>query len=99
MSRISKEEVTRLAGLARIALTEEEVERFAQELDVIAQAVATVGEIVAEDTPATSHPIALENVMRADVVGETLNRDELLDAAPDAEAGMFRVPQILGEEQ
>lgn len=99
MSTISKEEVTRLAGLARIALTEEEIERFAQELNVVANAVATVGEIVEEDTPATSHPVPLENVWREDEVGPVSDRDELLDAAPEAEDGQYRVPQILGEEQ
>lgn len=98
MSTISTDEVARVAALARIALTNEEIERFAGELDVIANAVAKVSEVATPDVPATSHPIPLENVLREDVVGPTLDRDELLAAAPAADAGQFRVPQILGEE-
>lgn len=98
MSTIDREEVARVAGLARIALTEEEIDRFAGELGVIAAAVATVSEVVDEDTPATSHPIPLTNVLRPDVVGQTLDREELLAAAAQAQDGQFLVPQILGEE-
>lgn len=98
MSSISREEVARVAALARIALTDEEIERLAGELDVIASAVATVNEVARPDVPATSHPIPLTNVMREDAIIEGLDRDELLAAAPAAEDGKFLVPQILGEE-
>ena len=98
MSSISTEEVARVAALARIALTDEEIERLAGELDVIASAVATVNEVARPDVPATSHPIPLTNVMREDAVIDGLDRDELLAAAPAAEDGKFLVPQILGEE-
>ena len=87
-----------MAALARIALTDEEIERLAGELDVIASAVATVNEVARPDVPATSHPIPLTNVMREDAVIDGLDRDELLAAAPAAEDGKFLVPQILGEE-
>ena len=98
MSSFSVDEVARLAGLARIRLTEGEIERMAGELDVIASAVAKVSEVATPDVPATSHPIALTNVMRVDVVVPTLDRDEVLAAAPASEDGKFLVPQILGEE-
>lgn len=98
MSTISTAEVARVAGLARIALTEEEIERIAGELATIASAVAKVSEVATPDIPATSHPIPLTNVMRADEVGPTLDRDEVLAQAPVSEAGQFLVPQILGEE-
>ena len=98
MSSFSVDEVARLAGLARIRLTEGEIERMAGELDVIASAVAKVSEVATPDVPATSHPIALTNVMRADVVVPTLDRDEVLAAAPASEDGKFLVPRILGEE-
>lgn len=71
---------------------------MAGELDVIASAVAKVSEVATPDVPATSHPIALTNVMRADVGVPTLDRDEVLAAAPASEDGKFLVPQILGEE-
>ena len=98
MSSFSVDEVARLAGLARIALTPKEVERLAGELAVIADAVAKVSEVATPDVPATSHPIPLTNVWREDVVMPTLNRDEVLASAPAAQDGKFLVPQILGEE-
>ncbi|MDO4258501.1 MAG: Asp-tRNA(Asn)/Glu-tRNA(Gln) amidotransferase subunit GatC [Actinomycetaceae bacterium] len=98
MSRISTDEVARVAGLARIALTPDEITRIAGELDVITEAVAKVSEVATPDIPATSHPIALTNVWREDVVGETLDREEVLSQAPVAEDGMFMVPQILEED-
>ena len=98
MSSFSEDEVARLAGLARIALTPSEVERLADELGVIADSVAKVSEVATPDVPATSHPIPLTNVMREDKVVPILDRDEVLAAAPADEDGKFLVPQILGEE-
>lgn len=98
MSTISSSEVARVADLARLALTDDEIERIARELDIIADAVAKVSEVATDDVPATSHPIPLTNVMRDDVIGQTLDRDEVLAQAPASEDGGFLVPQILGEE-
>ncbi|MGO1590313.1 MAG: Asp-tRNA(Asn)/Glu-tRNA(Gln) amidotransferase subunit GatC [Ancrocorticia sp.] len=98
MSSFSEDEVARLAGLARIALTPSEVERLADELGVIADSVAKVSEVATPDVPATSHPIPLTNVMREDTVVPTLDREEVLASAPADEDGKFLVPQILGEE-
>ncbi|MDN6486556.1 Asp-tRNA(Asn)/Glu-tRNA(Gln) amidotransferase subunit GatC [Ancrocorticia populi] len=98
MSTFSEDEVARLAGLARIALTPSEVERLADELGVIADSVAKVSEVATPEVPATSHPIPLTNVMREDKVVPTLDRDEVLASAPADEDGKFLVPQILGEE-
>ncbi|MFC5369218.1 Asp-tRNA(Asn)/Glu-tRNA(Gln) amidotransferase subunit GatC [Arcanobacterium bovis] len=98
MSSFSKEEVARVADLARIALTDEEITQFANELAVISDAVAKVSEVASADVPATSHPIPLSNVWREDVVGEGIDVDEVLAMAPAHEDGKFAVPQILGEE-
>ena len=98
MPSIDSAEVARVAALARIELTETEVERLAGELGVIADAVARVSEIATPDVPPTSHPIPLTNVLREDVVGQTLPVDEVLAQAPSAEDGQFAVPQILGED-
>jgi aspartyl-tRNA(Asn)/glutamyl-tRNA(Gln) amidotransferase subunit C len=98
MSTISSDEVARVAALARIALTPEEIDRLAGELDVIAGAVARVNEVATPDVPATSHPIPLTNVWRADEVVETLDVDAVMAAAPETSDGMFAVPQILGED-
>ena len=94
MSRISTDEVARVAGLAHIALTDEEITRFAGELD----AIAKVSEVATPEVPATSHPIPLTNVWREDEIGQTVDRDEVLAQAPAAQDGMFLVPQILGED-
>ena len=98
MSTISREEVARLAVLARIDLTEAEVTRLAGELDVIVSAVAKVSEVATPDVPATSHPMPLSNVMRDDVVTDPLPVADALAAAPAAEGDRFAVPQILGED-
>ena len=98
MSAISREEVAHLARLSRLAVTEEELDTFAGQLDVILQAVARVGEVTAADIPPTSHAVPLTNVLRDDVVRPGLGRDEALAGAPDAAEDRFRVPRILDEE-
>ncbi len=85
--------------LARIELSDEEVQRLTGELDAIVDNIAKVSEVATPDVPATSHPIPLENVFRDDVVGLMLTPDEVLQNAPDAADGRFRVTAILGEEQ
>lgn len=98
MPSIGRDDVARLADLARIQLTEEEIARFAGEFDSIMDAVASVSEVATEDVPATSHPIAMTNVFREDVVANTLTQEQALAGAPEAQDGRFAVPQILGEE-
>ncbi|MDK8286719.1 Asp-tRNA(Asn)/Glu-tRNA(Gln) amidotransferase subunit GatC [Actinotignum sp. GS-2025f] len=98
MSSFSKEEVARLADLSRIALTDTEAEKMAGELSVIEDAVKAVSEVVTPDIPFTYNPLPLANVKRPDVPGETLDREEVLAAAPAAEEGKFLVPRIMGEE-
>ncbi len=98
MATISREEVAHLARLARLAVTDDELDTFAGQLDVILQAVAQVGEVAAVDVPPTSHSVPLTNVFRDDVVVPGLTREEALSGAPDAEDNRFRVPRILDEE-
>jgi aspartyl-tRNA(Asn)/glutamyl-tRNA(Gln) amidotransferase subunit C len=98
MAAISREEVAHLARLSRLAVTEEELDVFASQLDVILQAVARVGEVAAADIPPTSHSVPLTNVLRDDVVAPCLTTAEALTGAPDTEDNRFRVPRILEEE-
>ncbi|MCT1601041.1 Asp-tRNA(Asn)/Glu-tRNA(Gln) amidotransferase subunit GatC [Kocuria sp. p3-SID1433] len=98
MSAISRDEVAHLADLAHIEMSEEELQSLAGELGQIVQSVASVSEVAGDDVPATSHPLPLRNVMREDVVGETLSPEEALSGAPDAEGGQFKVPAILDED-
>ena len=99
MSAISRDEVAHLARLARLAVTEEELDRFAGQLDVILQSVARIGEVAADDIPPTSHSVPLENVLRADEPEPSLPRDDVLAGAPDSAEDRFRVPRILSEEE
>ena len=85
--------------LSRIQLSDEEVEHLTGQLDVIVDNIAKVSQVATPDVPSTSHPIPLENVYRADEVGETLTLQQALQNAPDAADGRFRVTAILGEEQ
>jgi len=98
MSAISREEVAHLARLSRLAVSDEELDRFAGQLDVILQAVARVGEVAAADIPPTSHSVPLTNVLREDVVVPGISREDALAMAPDSAEERFRVPRILEEE-
>jgi aspartyl-tRNA(Asn)/glutamyl-tRNA(Gln) amidotransferase subunit C len=94
---ISRDEVAHLARLARLAVTEEELDLFAGQLDVILTSVARVSEVAAADIPPTSHAVALTNVFRADVPRPGLTQQQALSGAPAAEDGRFRVPRILDQ--
>ena len=98
MAAITRDDVAHLARLARIALTDEELDHFAGQFEVILAAVARVGEVAAVDIPPTSHALPLTNVFRDDVVATSLSRDEVLAQAPAAEDHRFRVPRILEQE-
>ena len=98
MSAITRAEVVHLARLARLQLTDAELDHFAAQLDVILAAVARVSEVAAEDIPPTSHSLPITNVFRADEVRPSLPREDVLAAAPATEDGRFRVPRILDEE-
>ena len=98
MAAISREEVAHLAHLARLAVTEQELDVFAGQLDVILQSVARVGQVAAADIPPTSHSVPLTNVLRDDVETPCLTQAEALAGAPDVAEGRFRVPRILEEE-
>ena len=98
-SGITRDEVAHLARLARLAVTDAELDLFAGQLDVILGAVARVGEVAADDIPPTSHAVPLENVFRPDELRPSLTQQQVLSGAPEAEDGRFRVPRILGEEQ
>ncbi|MBN1172400.1 MAG: Asp-tRNA(Asn)/Glu-tRNA(Gln) amidotransferase subunit GatC [Micromonosporaceae bacterium] len=99
MVAISRDEVAHLARLARLAVTEDELDMFAGQLDVILQSVARVGEVAADDIPPMSHAVPLTNVLREDTVRPGLGQAEALSGAPDADQGRFRVPRILDDEE
>ena len=95
---LTRNEVAHLARLARLAVTDEELDLFAGQLAAVLDAVARVGRAPVEDVTPTTHAVPMTNVFRPDVVRPCLPRDVVLAAAPAAEDGRFRVPRILGEE-
>ncbi|MCY7343421.1 MAG: Asp-tRNA(Asn)/Glu-tRNA(Gln) amidotransferase subunit GatC [Pseudonocardia sp.] len=95
---LTRDEVAHLARLARLAVTEAELDVFAGQLEVILGAVARVGEVAADDIPPTTHAVPLQNVFRPDVRRPGLTQAQALAGAPAAEDGRFRVPQILDDE-
>jgi len=98
MSEITPDTVRHLASLARILVTDQEVEKLAGELAVIVDSVAKVNQAVSAEVVATSHPIPMANVFREDVIRPSLSQQEALSSAPDSAEGRFRVAAILDEE-
>jgi aspartyl-tRNA(Asn)/glutamyl-tRNA(Gln) amidotransferase subunit C len=98
MAAISRDEVAILARLARIAMSDAELDHLSGEMDVILGAVARVQEVAGKDVPATSHPLDVNNVVREDEVVPSLSPSQALSGAPASEDQRFKVPQILGEE-
>lgn len=96
--RITRDDVAHVARLARLELTDAELDRFTGQLDDVLDHAADLEALDLDGVEPMAHPYPLVNVLRDDVVGATLDRDEVLAAAPDAEDGRFRVPPILGEE-
>ena len=99
---LTRQEVAHLARVSRLALSDDELDHLAPQLDVILTSVARVAEAGTPEqlagVPPTSHAVPMTNVFRADEIRPCLPRDEVLAAAPAAENGRFRVPRILEEE-
>ena len=91
---ISREEVLHVAKLARLALSEDEIERFRDQLSAILEAVGKVSELDLAGVPPTSHPLDLVNVVAEDEPAPCLAREDALANAPDPEGGFFGVPPV-----
>ncbi|QFQ02671.1 Aspartyl/glutamyl-tRNA(Asn/Gln) amidotransferase subunit C [Corynebacterium urogenitale] len=101
MSEISRDDVAHLARLARLKLTDEELDEFATQIDGIVDHVAAIREVNTDDVPPLSHPTQNVDgdvsVMREDVVIPTLTAEQALDQAPAQDQQRFQVPQILSD--
>jgi aspartyl-tRNA(Asn)/glutamyl-tRNA(Gln) amidotransferase subunit C len=95
--RLTRDDVLHVARLARLAFTDEEVDRFTAQLSAILDHAARVSDVAADDVPPTAHALPLVNVFREDVVGECLPQDKALSTAPEVEDGRFKVPRIIEE--
>lgn len=96
--RITRDDVAHVADLARLALSDEELDLFTVQLAAVLDHAEDVEALDTEGVAPTAHPLPLVNVLREDVVRPSLDRDEVLAAAPAVEGGRFRVPPALGEE-
>jgi aspartyl-tRNA(Asn)/glutamyl-tRNA(Gln) amidotransferase subunit C len=99
MPEMSRDEVAHLADLARIDLSDAELDHLAPQLTVILESVASIQGVAGADVPPTSHALPLTNVFREDVIVPCLSAEEALSGAPEVEQQRFRVPRILGDEQ
>jgi aspartyl-tRNA(Asn)/glutamyl-tRNA(Gln) amidotransferase subunit C len=89
---LSRDQVLYVARLARLELSEEEVERFEGELSKVLDYIGTISELDLDEVPPTSHVVAVENVLREDVPRPSLPAEVALGSAPDPAPGGFRVP-------
>jgi aspartyl-tRNA(Asn)/glutamyl-tRNA(Gln) amidotransferase subunit C len=89
---IDRQQVLHVAKLARLRLSDDEVERMASQLSGILEHVERINELELDEVEPTSHVIALENVFRPDEPRPSWDRDEVLESAPDPASGAFRVP-------
>ena len=96
--RITPADVAHVAKLARLDLSEEELERLVVDLGAVLDHAADVAALDTAGVPPTAHPLPLKNVLRPDEPRPGADRDEVLSMAPQVEDGRFRVPPILGEE-
>lgn len=99
MAELTRDDVAHLAGLARIDLSDVELDKMVGELGVILESVATVQQAPIEGAEPMSHPLPITNVTRADEVRPSLSAQEALAAAPAVDQQRFSVPRILDDEQ
>ena len=90
-------DIAKVARLARLALSPEELAEYEAQLQDILEHAERVGALPTDGVPPTSHPLPMTNAFRADEVRPSLDRTEVLEQAPDDEGEYFRVTRILGE--
>lgn len=94
---LRRDDVAKVARLARLTLSDAELEMFTEQLGQILEHANDIAALDLEDVVATAHPFGLINVVREDVLRASLSRDVVLAMAPDVENGRFAVPRIIGE--
>jgi len=93
--KLSREQVMNIAELAKLDLTEHEIEQYAGQLSAVMDYASSLDQLDTKDIPPTATVLPLENVMRDDVVQPSLPRDLAVANAPDAIEGQFRVDAVL----
>ncbi len=95
--RITAADVEKVAKLARLRLTDDELQRFTSQLGDVLEHAADLQSLDLEGVAPMAHPVHLRNVFRPDEPAEPMDRSEVLASAPSTEDGQFRVPPVLGE--
>ncbi|HEY5265594.1 MAG TPA: Asp-tRNA(Asn)/Glu-tRNA(Gln) amidotransferase subunit GatC [Acidimicrobiales bacterium] len=96
-SPLRREDVAKVATLARLSLTDAELDQFTDQLGQVLEHANDIAALNLDNVIPTAHPFGLINVVREDVLRASLSRDAVLDMAPDAQDGRFAVPRIMGE--
>ncbi len=91
---LTRDEIARVAHMARLSLSEEEIEGFAEQLSRILEHVERINQVDVTDVPPTYHAVTLQNVLREDEPQPSLERETVLALAPESEAGCYKVPKI-----
>lgn len=94
--KLSLEEVRHIATLARVGMTEEEMEQLREQLSDILEHFEVLKQVDTTDVPPTSHPIAMGNVLREDQASPSFTREEIMSNAPQEKEGHFKVKLVLG---
>jgi aspartyl-tRNA(Asn)/glutamyl-tRNA(Gln) amidotransferase subunit C len=94
---LGRDDVAHVAGLARLSLSQEELDMYTEQLARVIAHAQDVSSLDVEGVAPTAHPLPVRNVLRADVPVPGLDRDEVLAAAPEVEDERFKVPRIVGE--
>ena len=95
---ISREEVEHIAKLARLQLTDEEIQRFQVELGKIIEYFDQLKKLDTENVPPMTHAVPIENVLREDKVESSLSVEEALQNAPEKKNSYFQVPKVVGQD-
>ena len=95
MAKITKEQVEKLADSVRIAISDEEAEKYTEQISSIIDYADSLSELNTDSVEPTTHGIVLENVMRKDEPKQSITQEEALKNAPDKQDGHFRVPSIM----
>lgn len=91
---LTRSQVEHVAKLARLSLSEAEIQAFTNQISRILEHVESLNRLDTSDVPPTYHAVALQNVLREDKPHQSLQREKVLSQAPEAEAGCFKVPKI-----
>ncbi|KGG16696.1 MULTISPECIES: Asp-tRNA(Asn)/Glu-tRNA(Gln) amidotransferase subunit GatC [unclassified Prochlorococcus] len=97
MTRITSDDVRKVANLARLAISEEDIRTYSKQLEEILEYIAQLEKIDTKEVPPTTRAVEVVNVMRDDIVDSSDIRDKLLNLAPKREGEFYRVPKILSD--